>query len=351
MAKLRNRRLSAGKRRGWAAHVAPLLTVASALLLLGCGEPPPPAVNEPQPGQVAGYFALEFERVTPPRVSSGAGDSSDDLRATAFEGPIVADGIILEATGNRGVLAVGSGVYVYAEFELTNDTDAALPAPVLFGYHRDEFRAGSAISQPLRRDGKPADDGMVRLIKPTHRLQYDSTRAGAPDAFVGRAGAAHFVAYGEAERPAAADDFVRTVFPYGFSIGDGSPIAPGESATFHVGFSFPALPSTSGAQLRSFVWNGVLMTTADDARVVQAIEENHERGWQAVLARADAAGTPTVVAIGPGVREVTADGRCPHLVGLANVRIAGTGPSDPNFARLITTPGVPEFAGCEGVTP
>ena len=350
MLRWRRHRPSVGRRSGWAASLS-FLILGLVLTIASCGEPPPPPVNEPQPDPVAGYFVLEFERVSPPSLSGVPGAPTEDLRVSVFEGPIVAEGIGLEPTGNRGVLSAGGTVYVYAEFELTNDSAEPLAAPVLFGFHREEFRVGTAISQPLRRDGNPAQDAFVRAIRPTHRLQYDSTLAGTPEAFVGRAGAADFVAYRESERPAAADDFVVTVFPYGFAIGGGAAVEPGGSAKVHVGFTFPAAPAGSGAQLRSFVWNAVLMTTDDGARVVQVPEENHARGWQAVLARADAAGTPTVVAIGPGAREVAADWRCPDLIGLANVRIAGTGTSDPAYVGLVPTPGLPEFAGCEGVTP
>ena len=327
---------------------------AGAALLAACGEGTPPPVNEPQPAAVAGYYALEFARVAPPRFSSLSTDAGENIEVRVLDGPVVTEGVRLEPGATTGLLRVGGQLYVHAEFVLHNDTSDDLDGLVLLGYHREEFRASSAISQPMLALGRPAADPVVRRIRPTHRLEFDLSRAGSPDAFVGRPQMSHFVAFAEEDVPSVPEPFVTTVFPYGFSVGNGAAIPPGGQASVHVAFTFPAAARTGDAStspnLASFTWNAVLVR-ADHTRVTQAPEENHERGWTAVLDRATQAGADSIVAIGPGVRQVTDANRCDALVGLTNVRIAGQSPTDGNYVGLLATAGSPQFDGCEGASP
>jgi hypothetical protein len=330
---------------GWAAKLSLALVAA---FVVACGGAPP-AVNEPQPPTVAGFAALTIARAAPPQFSSLSSEPTVVASVATWTGPLVDAGIRLESTGNTGLVSVGGNVYVHAEFVLHNDTDVPLQNPVLLAYHREEFRVGSAISQPYVAAGGVASDRLVQSIKPTHRLDLDPTRIGSPDALVGRTLMSDFVALREAEVPSLAADFVTTVFPYGFAIGNGATIAPGDSATVHVAFTYPASPSPS-SNLGRFTWNAVLMS-GTGVRVTQAPAENHARGWAAVLDRADRFGADSIVAIGPGTRTVTDPALCEALVGLTNVRTAGVDTTDDAYVGLVPTPGAPQFAGCEGATP
>jgi len=324
------------------------LLVAMALGLSGCGEPAEPPVNQPQPAAVAGYFALEFERVAPPRFSSLHSEVQHGIRASVVAGPIVTPGVRLEATGNAGYLAVGDRVFVHAEFELHNETSVILAAPALLGYNRAEFRAGTAISQAVRSGGAVAPDWMVRAIRPTHQLAYDATLGSSPEALTGREFGSSFVAFAEEDVPGVEETFVVTVFPYGFRFPGGS-IWPGDSARVSVGFAIPKGASYE-VYLHGFVWNAVLMAAGTHV-VAQAPEENHARGWQVVLERALRSGADAIVAIGPGERLVDDPTLCDRLVGLADVRIAGTSTTDVNHLGLVSPKGPPQFIGCEGATP
>jgi hypothetical protein len=312
-------------------------------------------VNEPQPEVPAGFFALSIEHVVPPRFSSLAadGDVGAGIRGAASALPIGGEHVRLEATGNGGMLATAGRVYVHVEFVLHNDGDSPLENLVLLAYNHEAFRAESAISQALLQGARVAPDRMVRLIRPTHRLAFDATRSGTPEALIGRPNASDFVALRESELPTLDDAaFVRTLFPYGFRVGGGAPIAPGESATVYVAFSVLAIPASMRARpaLERFTWNAVLLSLPG-LGVTQAAEENHARGWSAVLDRAIAADAETVVAIGAGPRQIVDVSWCDRVVGLPNVRIAGMGPTDPAYAGLAPVPGPPQFVGCEGVSP
>ena len=326
-----------------------VLVAALVAALAGCGEPAEPPVNLPQPPAVAGFFSLEFERVAPPRFSSL--DSSavqPGIRASAVAGPIVTPGVRLEATGNAGYLEVGDQVFVYADFELHNETSGILAAPVLLGYNRAEFRAGTAISQAVRSGEAVAPDWMARAIRPTHHLAYDGTLGSSPEALTGREFASSFVAFAEEDVPGVDQPFPLTVFPYGFRFAGGS-IWPGDSARVTVGFTIPKGASYA-VSLHGFVWNAVLMAAGTHV-VAQAPEENHARGWQAVLDRARRSGAEAIVAIGPGERLVDDPTLCDRLVGLTDVRIAGTSTTDVDFLGLVSPKGPPQFIGCEGATP
>ena len=337
-----------GNPRGLPWRMAAVVVGALAVALAGCGEPAEPPVNLPQPPAVAGFFALEFERVAPPRFSSLASDVSPDIRASVVAGPIVTEGVRLEATGNSGYLAVGDQVFIHAEFELHNETDGILAAPHLLGYSRAEFRVGTAISQAVRSGGAVAPDWMVREIRPTHQLSYDGTLSGSPEALTGREFASSFVAFAEEDVPGVDQPFSLTVFPYGFRFPGGS-IWPGDSARVSVGFAIPKSASYDMA-LHGFVWNAVLMAAGTHV-VAQAPEENHARGWQAVLDRARRSGAEAIVAIGPGERLVDDPTLCDRLVGLSDVRIAGNDTTDADYLGLVSPKGPPQFIGCEGATP
>ena len=338
-----------------------VFSFAVVVAIAACSEPTV-YVNEPQPEVPAGFFAVAIERVVPPRFSSlAAQDDDSGVRASASALPVGGENVRLEATGSGGVLSTGGRVYLHAEFVLHNDGESELEDLVLLAYNHEAFRASSAISQALMQgDGNVAPDRVVRAIRPTHRLAFDATRSGTPEALVGRANASDFVALRESDVPTLDDaPFVRTLFPYGFRVGGGAAIPPGESATVHVAFSVPAAPATmpNALALESFVWNAVLLRLPG-LGVTQAAEENHARGWSAVLDRASAAdgagavpGGVRVVAIGPGSRAVEDASWCDRLVGIPNVRIAGMESTDPAYAGLVSVPGPPQFDGCEGVSP
>jgi hypothetical protein len=308
-------------------------------------------VNEPQPTVPAGYFALQFDRVTPPTFSSvSVGTSEETLRASVASSTVVSDGVRLEFGDEAGVFTLGGRVYLHAEFVLHNDGDAVLEDLVLLCYHHEAFRAGSAVSQPMLVAGWPATDAMVHQIKPTHRLDLNLALIGTPAALTGRPTMSDFTALLEVDVPILADaPFVRTVFPYGFRIARGQPILPGETASFRVAFSLvDARRSAASQAMASFTWNAVLVSVPTSS-ATQALEENHPAGWTAVLARAGDVGQ--VVAIGPGSRDAPDAAWCERLVGLPDVRIAGEGHADAAYRGLVETPGLPQFVGCEGAIP
>lgn len=255
--------------------MAAVVVGALAVALAGCGEPAEPPVNLPQPPAVLGFFALEFERVAPPRFSSLDVDGPPGTPPTVVTGPIVTPGVRLEPTGNVSYLSVGDRAFVHAEFELHNETSGILAAPVLLGYNRSEFRAGTAISQAVRSGGAVAPDWLVRAIRPTNQLAYDATLGSSPEALTGRESGSSLIAYAEKDLPDVEQPFVRTVFPYGFRFGGGS-IWPGDSARVIVSFAIPK-GSSYEMSLHGFVWNAVLMTSGSHV-IAQAPEENHALG-------------------------------------------------------------------------
>jgi len=334
--------------RGWRRSCAAAIVL---LALVGCSEPQV-FENQPQPAMPGGFFALAFDRVAPPGINSVSALPEDDgqaWRVSVSAGPLLHEGLRLEPTGETGALVTAGRVYVHASFRLHNDGDEAVQGLVLLGYGHEDFRAASAISQAVQISGAVASDLHVGTIKPTHRLSYDAAFAGTPEAFVGRSGSSDFVALPEGDVPALDPaPGVVTVFPYGFLIGGGDAILPGAHGDVHVAF---AMVTRSGrGSLQSFVWNAVLVSL-DGVGVTQAPEENHGRGWAAALQRATDTGADRLVAIGPGVRLVPDASWCDRVVGLTNVRIAGTGASDGAYVGIVAAAGPPQFQGCEGASP
>ena len=329
---------------------------ASALLavLLGVSSCTQPTVNLPQPDSPLGFYALEFTSTAPPRFSSLAVAQTGPLRASVGQAPLADPAIVVEPSGASGVFQLGDRVYVNAEFIVTNETAEPLENLVFLAYHREEFRVGSALSQPVYVDGSTAvPDMLVRPITPTHTLFYQGSAADPDVVLLGSPTRSDFVALQETDLPSLPlpeHGFVETVFPYGFavrSVDDPSSrtIAPGASGQVHVAFALPAGP-TLASTIGSFTWNAMLVSV-DAVRVTQAVEENHPDGWEATLARADADAADVIVAIGPGARATPAE-LCGSVLGLDNVRLAGTGPADADYTTLIPVAGDPEFAGCEG---
>jgi hypothetical protein len=317
-------------------------------------------VNLPQPPDVLGFYALEFERAGPIRTTAGdagtgGADEAMTASAIAWAAPVAIEGVRIEPTGRSGVLRVGNQLFVHAEFVLVNDSDSAIDRLVLLAFQHADFRVGSAISQPLLvSSGAVAPDAYVRRMHPTHALSYDIDRFAAGDAFLGRPGASHFVAYAEEDLPTIDTDtfsFVEGVLPYGFAVGDGAMIEPGQSASVTVAFTYPR-GSTHLASLQSFTWNAILVRSPD-VRVTQAPAESHDRGWQATLDRARSTAAERTVAIGRGTRVLASDVDCDTLVGLADVRIAGLDRDDADYVGLVPAADVafPEFVGCQGATP
>jgi hypothetical protein len=326
------------------------LALAAWLATVAACSPIEPIVNEPQPDAPLGFFGLEFANVAPPRFSSLA--TGDIVSATAvWSGPLAESDVHLEPTGSSGLFALGDAVYVHAEFLLTNGTDAALVNPVLVAYHRAEFRAGSAVSQPVTVGGIPAPDDVVRSIAPTHVLYYEGSAADPDLVLLGIPSRSDFVAFGEAERPSlATHEAVETVFPYGFAVRgvddpDTRVIPAGGQGQVHVAFALPR-SGTPGGNLASFTWNAALLSL-DHVRVAQAVQENHPDGWETTLARATDSEATAIVAIGPGVRSTPAS-FCDRVIGLPNVRTAGVDALDPDYATLVPDDGDPRFTGCEG---
>lgn len=70
-----------------------------------------------------------------------------------------------------------------------------------------------------------------------------------------------------------------------------------------------------------------------------------------MLDRARRTGAETIVAIGPGARAVDDPTLCDRLVGLSDVRIAGTSTTDGDYVGIVPRQGTPQFIGCEGVSP
>lgn len=344
-------------RHGRRARTAALaIAVTAAMLaLVACGSSFEPPVNEPQPDAPLGFVALNMADTAPPRFSLRAPDALPQRDVTpqdvAWVGPIADGDVTLAPTGASSVLMLDGTVYTSREFVLTNDTAAALDNLVLLAYGRDEFRAGSALSQPLIVADQPALDYLVRAVTPTHHLGYDASAPDADATLTGDPTRSDFVAFTEPELPTLGDHaFVTTVFPYGFAIRNaGDPtsrtVPAGGQGRVHVAFAYPA-ESLSGRNMASFTWNAVLLSM-DHVRVTQATEENHSDGWAATLDRASAAEADVVVAIGPGSRDTPA-ALCESVLAVSNVRVAGTDASDPNHATLVPDDGTPEFTGCEG---
>lgn len=327
-----------------------LAAVLATVLLLGCTDSPADYENLPQPESPLGFFAVEMARTAPPRFSSLSFAWHERLDAEVIRGPLADQGISLEASGASSVFTLGDQVYVSAEFVLTNQSDEVLDGLVLLAYHREEFRVGSAVSQPVYTNGRVAPDRVVRQIRPTQTFAYDEAALGPDGGLVGLAGKSDFVAVLESDLPSLAEfDFVSTLFPYGFAVRSASDptsrsIAPGGQGRVHVAFSLPA--GTHAGSISSFTWNAVLVRT-DRVNVTQAREENHPAGWAGVLDRATTEAADVVVAVGGGIR-ATPQEFCDSVLGIRDVRLAGVDASDPNHMTLVEQPGEPEFAGCEG---
>ncbi len=328
-----------------------VLAMVVVLLAGGCTQP---AVNLPQPDSPIGFYALEFTTTAPPRFSSLADGASGAVRAGVVDGPLAREDIVIEPSGASGVFRLGGGIYVHAEFLLTNESDEPLENLVLLGYHRPEFRVGSAVSQPVFVGSNTAvPDALVRRIAPTHTLFYQGSAADPDVVLLGSPTRSDFVAFEEADVPSvplSGYGFVTSVFPYGFAVRSlddphNRTVAPGAVGQVHVAFALPA-GSAHERNIGSFIWNAVLVS-ADQVRVTQAVEENHPAGWDATLARAASDAPGVIVAIGPGTR-VTPAALCDTVLCIDNVRIAGTDTSDADFTTLIPVSAAPEFAGCEG---
>ena len=330
------------------------LAAAFVLLLAACSEPIR-YVNLDQPPAEPGFYAFAFERIATPRINAVDGVAADEEEvwsASVWGDALTSEDIRIEATGRRGVLRVGSTLYVNAEFRVHNDGADPIERLALLGYRHEAFRVSSAVSQPLLAATTPAPDADVRRIAPTNRMTFDSAFLDTGEALVGAPFESHFIALEEAEVPDVSgfEGFLE-VLPYGFSVAGGATIAPGDSATVQLAFAVPRRPRGAG-DLTNFVWNAVLVA-APDVRVAQAPAEKHARGWEATLERAARADATRVFAIGAGERQVPADVDCASLVGLADVRIAGEGPADEAYVGLIETAHVeaPVFVGCEGASP
>ncbi len=316
-------------------------------------------MNLPQPVVPLGFFGLAMENVAPFRSGlttpvDDAGVREGGLVARVWDGPIDAAGVRIEPSGSGGVLRVGDEIFFDAEFIVHNDSDRPLTRLVLVAYQHADFRAASAISQPVQVNGLIALDRVVRLIQPTHRMTYEAAFRESGEAFVGASRASHLVAFAEDELPTLdplSFPFLQGLLPYGFLIDGGRTIDPGESGRVTIAFTFPRA-SEHARNLSSFTWNAVLMS-APDVRVVQAPSENHARGWSAVLDRAELLQSDRIVAIGSGVRAVPPGAACATFEGLRDVRIAGLDASDPVYAGLVTGEqvGAPVFDGCEGESP
>jgi hypothetical protein len=321
-----------------------LLTFA--VLLGGCGRPmasdEPPPVHPP-----TGSYAITLSDLVPPFVAVGNAVREAPPAPPGAVATLLGAALELAPTGHQTVLRIDDRVYIGVEFLATNRTDTPLERLALLALGVPGARSGSALSAIRLGNAQAASDPFALSIHPTHALHLVEGAGGRR--LLGRDGASDFVALAEHELPTPSSTGDATPrFPYGFWIGAGRPIAPGGHARVTLAFTFPAgaEPHTS---LERFTWHAVLVQLPA-LRSVQAPQERHASGWAATAARARGMGGAQIVALGAGERSVPSGASCSDLIPLANVRIAGTGPSDPHHRTLLPARSdqPATFSGCPG---
>jgi hypothetical protein len=284
------------------------------------------------------------------------------------------DGFQLRAVGT-GTLEVGGTRYLYTSFRVRNadqngkaytssNTDLVFVAVGSWGTGAGDTIAGTAVSSITRADGSDYADNptlrktLARAIQPTHAMVLDGGR------LVPIPGASDFVAFTEAEIDPAnfspptnlKDLEASTVFPYGFAVRCVSNCTKGPRtlATNPAPDQFDGavtiavkLPAQTNPKDNPVAFSLKLEVLGNNpARVTISPEEGLDLG--PALARAQATGAPSILAIGSGQRTVnveqyralarTPSFRAPELRGVANIRTANPdpnpAPSDPpSFAR------------------
>ncbi len=285
------------------------------------------------------------------------------------------DGFQLRAVGTS-TLEVGGTRYLYTSFRVRNadqngkayassNTDLVFVAVGSWGAGAGDTIAGTAVSSITRADGSDYADNprlrktLARAIQPTHAMVLDGGRL-APIA-----GASDFVAFTEAEidpanfsPPTSLKDLeANTVFPYGFAVRCVSNCTKGPRTLaanpapdqFDGAVTIAVkLPAQANPKDNPVAFSLKLEVLGNNpARVTISPDEGLDLG--PALARAQAMGAPSILAIGSGRHTVNVEQyralsrtqgfQAPTLQGVANIRTANPDPNpapgDPaSFARI-----------------